>query len=38
MDIPSFMIDHSGTAVICAAGPADALRIWGKRIEDVQIV
>lgn len=38
MDIPVFHDDQHGTAVICAAGLQNALRISGKKIEDVQIV
>jgi malate dehydrogenase (oxaloacetate-decarboxylating)(NADP+) len=38
MDIPVFHDDQHGTAVICAAGLLNALRISGKKIEDVQIV
>ena len=38
MDIPVFHDDQHGTAVICAAGLLNALRILGKKIEDVQIV
>ncbi|MCV6825598.1 MULTISPECIES: NADP-dependent malic enzyme [Halocynthiibacter] len=38
MDIPVFHDDQHGTAVICAAGLINALRISGKKIEDVRIV
>ena len=38
MDIPVFHDDQHATAVICAAGLLNALRISGKKIEDVQIV
>ncbi|WP_282170593.1 NADP-dependent malic enzyme [Ruegeria atlantica] len=38
MDIPVFHDDQHGTAVICAAGLLNALRISGKKIEDVKIV
>jgi malate dehydrogenase (oxaloacetate-decarboxylating)(NADP+) len=38
MDIPVFHDDQHGTAVICAAGQLNALRISGKKIEDVKIV
>lgn len=38
MDIPVFHDDQHGTAVICAAGLINALRISGKKIEDVKIV
>ena len=38
MDIPVFHDDQHGTAVICAAGLINALRISGKAIEDVRIV
>jgi malate dehydrogenase (oxaloacetate-decarboxylating)(NADP+) len=38
MDIPVFHDDQHGTAVICAAGLLNALRISGKKIEDVRIV
>ncbi len=38
MDIPVFHDDQHGTAVICAAGLLNALRISDKKIEDVRIV
>ena len=38
MNIPVFHDDQHGTAVICAAGLLNALKISGKRIEDVKIV
>lgn len=38
MDIPVFHDDQHGTAVICAAGLINALRISGKKIENVRIV
>ena len=38
MDIPVFHDDQHGTAVICAAGLLNALKISGKKIEDVKIV
>ena len=38
MDIPVFHDDQHGTAVICAAGLINALKISGKAIEDVKIV
>ncbi|WP_185804053.1 NADP-dependent malic enzyme [Pontivivens nitratireducens] len=38
MDIPVFHDDQHGTAVICAAGLMNALRISGKKIEDCKIV
>jgi malate dehydrogenase (oxaloacetate-decarboxylating)(NADP+) len=38
MDIPVFHDDQHGTAVICAAGLLNALRISGKKIEDCKIV
>ena len=38
MDIPVFHDDQHGTAVICAAGLLNALKISGKKIEDVRIV
>ena len=38
MDIPVFHDDQHGTAVICAAGLINALKLSGKRIEDVRIV
>ncbi|KEJ90659.1 NADP-dependent malic enzyme [Sulfitobacter donghicola] len=38
MDIPVFHDDQHGTAVICAAGLLNALKLSGKKIEDVQIV
>lgn len=38
MDIPVFHDDQHGTAVICAAGLINALRISGKKIGDVRIV
>ncbi len=38
MDIPVFHDDQHGTAVICAAGLLNALRISGKKIEEVRIV
>ena len=38
MNIPIFHDDQHGTAVICAAGLLNALRISGKKIEDVRIV
>ncbi|WP_136636105.1 NADP-dependent malic enzyme [Pseudooceanicola onchidii] len=38
MDIPVFHDDQHGTAVICAAGLLNALKISGKAIEDCKIV
>ncbi|MEL6609948.1 MAG: NADP-dependent malic enzyme, partial [Pseudomonadota bacterium] len=38
MDIPVFHDDQHGTAVICAAGLLNALKLSGKKIEDVKIV
>ncbi|MEP2642624.1 NADP-dependent malic enzyme [Roseobacter sp.] len=38
MDIPVFHDDQHGTAVICAAGLLNALKLSGKNIEDVRIV
>ncbi|MCX7565904.1 NADP-dependent malic enzyme [Sulfitobacter sp. F26169L] len=38
MDIPVFHDDQHGTAVICAAGLLNALKISGKKIKDVKIV
>lgn len=38
MDIPVFHDDQHGTAVICAAGLVNALRLTGRRIEDCKIV
>lgn len=38
MDIPVFHDDQHGTAVICAAGLLNALKISGKKIGDVRIV
>ena len=38
MDIPVFHDDQHGTAVICAAGLINALKISNKKIEDVKIV
>lgn len=38
MDIPVFHDDQHGTAVICAAGLLNALKISGKKIEDVNVV
>ncbi|MBE9477296.1 MAG: NADP-dependent malic enzyme [Proteobacteria bacterium] len=38
MDIPVFHDDQHGTAVICAAGLLNALKITGKKIEDVKVV
>ncbi len=38
MDIPVFHDDQHGTAVICAAGLLNALKISGKKIGDVKIV
>ena len=38
MDIPVFHDDQHGTAVICAAGLLNALKISGKKIEDVRII
>ena len=38
MDIPVFHDDQHGTAVICAAGLLNALKISDKKIEDVKIV
>ena len=37
-DIPIFHDDQHGTAVICLAGLLNALKIVGKKIEDVKIV
>ena len=38
MDIPVFHDDQHGTAVICAAGLLNALKLSNKKIEDVRIV
>ena len=38
MDIPVFHDDQHGTAVICAAGLLNALKISDKKIEDVKVV
>ena len=38
MDIPVFHDDQHGTAVICAAGLLNALKISKKKIEDVKVV
>jgi malate dehydrogenase (oxaloacetate-decarboxylating)(NADP+) len=38
MDIPVFHDDQHGTAVICAAGLLNALKISGKKIEEVKVV
>ena len=38
MDIPVFHDDQHGTAVICAAGLINALKISSKRIEECRIV
>ena len=38
MDIPVFHDDQHGTAVICAAGLLNALKISGKKIQDVKVV
>jgi len=38
MDIPVFHDDQHGTAVICAAGLLNALKISNKKIEDVRVV
>lgn len=38
MDIPVFHDDQHGTAVICAAGLINALKITGKKMEDCRIV
>ena len=38
MDIPVFHDDQHGTAVICAAGLLNALKISGKKIENVRVV
>ncbi len=38
MDIPVFHDDQHGTAVICAAGLLNALKISNKKIEDVKVV
>jgi len=38
MDIPVFHDDQHGTAVICAAGLLNALKISGKDIGDVKVV
>lgn len=38
MDIPVFHDDQHGTAVICAAGLLNALKLSGKKIEDVKVV
>ena len=38
MDIPVFHDDQHGTAVITAAGLLNALRLTGKKIEDIRIV
>ncbi|MGI3169765.1 NADP-dependent malic enzyme [Pseudooceanicola sp. C21-150M6] len=38
MDIPVFHDDQHGTAVICAAGLLNALKLSGKKIEECKIV
>jgi len=38
LDIPVFHDDQHGTAIIVAAGLTNALRLVGKRLEDVRIV
>lgn len=38
MDIPVFHDDQHGTAVICAAGMLNAMKISGKKIEECKIV
>jgi len=38
MDIPVFHDDQHGTAVICAAGLLNALKLSDKKIEDVKVV
>ena len=38
MGIPVFHDDQHGTAIVAAAAAANALRITGKRIEDIRIV
>lgn len=38
MDIPVFHDDQHGTAVICAAGLINALKITGKKLEECRIV
>ncbi len=38
MDIPVFHDDQHGTAVICAAGLINALRLSGKQLKDCRIV
>ena len=38
MDIPVFHDDQHGTAIITLAGLTNALRVVGKRLEDVKIV
>jgi malate dehydrogenase (oxaloacetate-decarboxylating)(NADP+) len=38
MEIPVFHDDQHGTAIICVAGLINALKIAGKRFEDVKVV
>ncbi|TCV67427.1 NADP-dependent malic enzyme [Neorhizobium sp. S3-V5DH] len=38
MKIPVFHDDQHGTAIVCAAAVTNALRIQGKRIEEVRLV
>ena len=38
LDIPVFHDDQHGTAVVCLAGIINALKIVGKKAEDVQVV
>ncbi len=37
-DIPVFHDDQHGTAIVCAAALINALKVVGKRIEDVKVV
>ncbi len=38
LDIPVFHDDQHGTAIVCVAALSNALRVVGKKIEDVQLV
>ena len=38
MDIPIFHDDQHGTAIVCLAGLINAVKIAGKKIEDVKVV
>jgi malate dehydrogenase (oxaloacetate-decarboxylating) len=38
LDIPVFHDDQHGTAIVCLAALRNALKVVGKRIEDVQLV